>query len=153
MGFGQQRAEAARPLQAARFEIDWKQSQTLRELKQLAEVDKIPIASDASLKTMLSGWENGHKQPDPPYQRLLCKVSGLSASELGFVTLSKTSDLLRVTPAPALLWVDYFDNVFHQHVRADNLLGPHHLVAVVRAQVDLLDQVLPGTRGRLRDQL
>jgi hypothetical protein len=54
MGFGQQRAEAATPLQAARFEIDWKQSQTLRELKRLAEVDKIPIASDASLKTMLS---------------------------------------------------------------------------------------------------
>jgi tetratricopeptide (TPR) repeat protein len=49
--------------------------------------------------------------------------------------------------------VEYFRNVFAEQVRADNLMGPHHLVDVVRAQALLLDQVLPNARGPARREL
>jgi tetratricopeptide (TPR) repeat protein len=46
--------------------------------------------------------------------------------------------------------VDYFWTVFLAHIQADNLMGPHHLVEVVRAQSDLLDQLLPSTSPATR---
>lgn len=49
--------------------------------------------------------------------------------------------------------VDYFRSVFEQHIRADNLMGPHHLVDVVRAQAALLDQILPDAKNEVRDSL
>jgi hypothetical protein len=42
-----------------------------------------------------------------------------------------------------MVTVDYFGAVLLQHIKADNLMGPHHLVEVVRAQTKLLDEILP----------
>ncbi len=42
-----------------------------------------------------------------------------------------------------MVTVDYFGAVLLQHIKADNLMGPHHLVEVVRAQTELLDEILP----------
>jgi tetratricopeptide (TPR) repeat protein len=49
--------------------------------------------------------------------------------------------------------VTYFQEVITQHIRADNLMGPHHLVDVVRAQVELLDRVLTSASGDIRRDL
>jgi tetratricopeptide (TPR) repeat protein len=49
--------------------------------------------------------------------------------------------------------VGYFRNVFAEHLRADNLMGPHHLVDVVQAQASLLEQMLPNARGSVRREL
>jgi tetratricopeptide (TPR) repeat protein len=59
----------------------------------------------------------------------------------------------RVAPVMSSETVAYFRNVFREHVLADNLMGPQHLVEVVRAQTALLDQVLANARGRIRDEL
>ncbi|HEX5994591.1 MAG TPA: hypothetical protein VFY84_05560 [Jiangellales bacterium] len=49
--------------------------------------------------------------------------------------------------------MDYFRSVFQQHIRADNLMGPRHLVDMVRAQAALLDELLPGARNEVRADL
>jgi len=146
--------QAATPLQAARLEIGWKQTQTIHALRQAANDESVSIATIRSLKTMLSRWENGHDYPDAVGQRLLCRIYGRTPKELGFVREDQGSLVLaRVAPAVAPEMVTYFRNVFTEHLRADNLMGPHHLVDVVRAQTTLLDQMLPNARGGVRQDL
>lgn len=153
MAFGHT-VHAASPLQAARLEIGWKQTQTIYALRQAAEREGVSIAAVRSLKTMLSKWENGHSRPDAVSQRLLCRVYGRTASELGFMSQSlATQALSRVAPGVGPEMVGYFDSVFTEHLRADNLMGPHHLVEVVRAQAALLERVLPSARGDVRGDL
>src|SRR5690242_17823797 len=74
---------AATPLQAARLEMGWKAAQVVHALQQAATSQGVTIATATSLKTMLSKWENGHSQPDPVSQRLLCRIYGQSPEELG----------------------------------------------------------------------
>ena len=71
-------------LQAARLERNWKQSHVLAELRRLAQRYRFPIAEGASLKTMLSRWENGHSGIGVDYRRLLCEIYGKDDAELGF---------------------------------------------------------------------
>jgi tetratricopeptide (TPR) repeat protein len=147
-------SQAATPLQAARLEIGWKQAQTIRALKQAAADEGVTIASERSLKTMVSRWENGHDVPDPLDQRLLCRVYGQTSEELGFVRAERDAlEVPRVSPAVGPEMVHYFRNVFVEHLRADNLMGPHHLVDVVRAQATLLDKMLPNSRSAIRRDL
>jgi tetratricopeptide (TPR) repeat protein len=139
------RDQPATALQGARLTLGWKQSRVLVALSALAERDKIGIAAPHSLKTMLSRWENGNGHPDQLYQRLLCEVYDRDAADLGF---SAAAHLSRsIAPALNVEMVEYFSAVFAQHVRADHLMGPHHLVDVVRAQVELLDRILPDARS------
>jgi transcriptional regulator with XRE-family HTH domain len=153
MAFGAS-SHAATPLQAARLELGWKQTQTVRALLGAATAAGVTIATERSLKTMLSRWENGHDAPDAVSQRLLCRIYGQGPDELGLVRRgSGEPDLARVAPPVGNEIVQYFRNVFIEHLRADNLMGPHHLVAVVRSQAELLDQMLPNARGRTRAEL
>lgn len=142
----------ATALQVARSDEGWKQSHVLLRLRQVAEAKGVPIAEPASLKTLLSRWENGHDQPDERYQGLLCVVYNRDPEELGFAT---EVSVARPQPASTIRpeMVAYFRNVFAEHVSADNLMGPHHLVGAVRAQLDLLDRVLPSSTGRIRSEL
>jgi transcriptional regulator with XRE-family HTH domain len=71
------------PLQAARHAKGWSQSRAAWELIQLAKRKKISVASNRSLKTQLSRWENGHITPDF-YRPLLCDLYGATSAELGF---------------------------------------------------------------------
>ncbi len=146
---------AATPLQAARLDLGWKQTQTIRALQQQAAKDRVPIAASASLKTMLSRWENGKPVEEERYQRLLCKVYDRTLDELGFVSRMDTrlGSSRRVISNINADTVAYFRTIFTEHVRADNLLGPHHLVEVVRAQAALLDQLLPSARGEAKGEL
>lgn len=153
MGFGTA-AQAATPLQAARLEIGWKSAQTIRALREAAANEGVTIASERSLKTMLSRWENGHDVPDALSQRLLCTVYGASAEELGLAGRQTAAPTVpTLTPVVGPDMVQYFRNVFVEHLRADNLMGPHHLVDVVRAQAALLDRLLPNAQGTARSEL
>jgi tetratricopeptide (TPR) repeat protein len=150
----QMSSRAATPLQAARLEVGWKAAQTIRALQQAAADEGVKIATERSLKTMLSRWENGRDCPDALDQRLLCRVYGQTPEELGL--LRKDQDMLvlpQIAPAVGPDMVEYFRNVFTEHLRADNLMGPHHLVDVVRAQTALLDQMLPSAQGDVRRKL
>lgn len=147
-------SRAATPLQAARTDAGWTQARALLALREAAKEDRVSIANPSSLKTMLSRWENGARV-DPIYQRLLCKVYNQTPEELGFISEAEVRKL-RVPRVAATVHSDmvgYFRNIFTQHIQADSLFGPHHLVDVVRAQAALLDQVLLNARGDVRDEL
>src|SRR5690348_9040195 len=130
-----EREHAVTPLQAARLTLGWKQSRVLTAVAAQARLEGVGIATPASLETMLSRWENGNGRPDQMYQRLLCQIYDRDPAELGFGTASPTGR--GVAPVLNPETVEYFSAVFSQHVRADYLMGPHHLVDVVRAQTEL----------------
>ena len=71
------------PLQAARRRRDWSQSRLIWELTQLATRKGCSLPTSASLKTLISRWENGHQTPTF-YQPLLCELYHATPSELGF---------------------------------------------------------------------
>lgn len=71
-------------LRAARVARGWSQTDAARELVAMARSRGAPVAAAASLKTLLSRWENGHTTPDPQYRALLAELYGRSAGELGF---------------------------------------------------------------------
>ena len=142
-------------LQAARFERGWEQSHVLSQLRCEADAHGDSLAKPASLKTMLSRWENGQELPGDKYQRLLSSIYGRDAAALGFDEPATPTRIVvpRMAPAASVGTVDYFRNVLQEHIRADNLMGPHHLVGVVCAQASLLEQILPATRGDIHDDL
>lgn len=142
------------PLQAARIDAGWTQARALLALREASTADGISIASPGSLKTMLSRWENGARV-DPVYQRLLCKIYGHTAQELGFDTEMEARKIRvpRVAATVNADMVGYFKNIFAAHIHADSLFGPHHLIDVVQAQAALLDQVLLNARGEVRSEL
>jgi tetratricopeptide (TPR) repeat protein len=73
------------PLRAARDEFGWKSALVCRRIQSLASRRGLVVASESSLKTMLSRWENGRGTPDPEtYQPLLCEIYGRSPFDLGF---------------------------------------------------------------------
>ncbi|MGH3713278.1 MAG: hypothetical protein ACRDT4_07430 [Micromonosporaceae bacterium] len=112
------------------------------------------IAGRASLKTMLSRWENGGRV-SPLYADLLCKVYDATPDELGFEPSAGDAALPvpRVPPRVSAGTIAYFGNVFAQHLLADNLMGPHHLVDAVRTQAAMLDQVIREAHGTIRQKL
>ena len=87
-------------LREARIAAGWSQAQLIDELVCRANAYRIKIASRASLKTLISRWENGHATPDPPYRSLLQVVFSTDSSALGF----SSDDLLTsalTAPRPA----------------------------------------------------
>ncbi len=153
MAFGRT-TDPVTKLQAARTRRGWTQQRAIIELETWAKPGRVPIATRASLKTMVSRWENG-EEPGPVYVELLCKTYDATPDELGFET-PDDAPTLRVPRVPPRLTggtVEYFRNVFAQHLIADNLMGPHHLVDAVRAQAAMLDQVINAAHGAIRHDL
>ena len=62
----------ATKLQERRLSLGWSQGELVSALGRQAEVNGVRIAKAASLKTLISRWENGHVLPDPPHRLLLC---------------------------------------------------------------------------------
>jgi transcriptional regulator with XRE-family HTH domain len=90
------------PLQAARHAKGWSQSRAVWELMQLAKRKKINVASDRSLKTQLSRWENGHITPDF-YRPLLCELYNSTPAELGFGIQGLSSGFSEESGSEALI--------------------------------------------------
>jgi hypothetical protein len=63
-----------------RLSAGLKQATVIRRLTELATRQGVSIAAPASLKTMLSKWENGTKM-SPLYEELLCLVYGIRRTE------------------------------------------------------------------------
>jgi transcriptional regulator with XRE-family HTH domain len=70
------------PLRAARDAQGWSQTDAARALAGLARERGVPVASAASLKTLLSRWENGHATPEAPYRALLEELYAESGVDL-----------------------------------------------------------------------
>lgn len=105
--------KAATPLQAARLAKDWKQARAIAALEEAAQSAGATVASRASLKTMLSRWENGEWTPEPKYRRLFCRIYDATEEELGFLDdeLPPITSIM-VAPAPDANTVDYFQARF-----------------------------------------
>lgn len=70
-------------LRAARLARGWSQAEAAREIATMARSRGAPVAAAASLKTLLSRWENGHSLPEQQYRQLLADLYGRSVAELG----------------------------------------------------------------------
>ena len=73
----------SRRLKEIRIAADKRQAVLLRELAAAGQQHGIEVAPPASLKRMVSGWENGAPM-SADYRRLFCIVYDLSETELGF---------------------------------------------------------------------
>lgn len=80
----------SRRLKEVRTAADKRQAVLLRELAAAGELHGIEVAPLASLKRMVSGWENGAPM-SADYRRLFSIVYGLSETELGFTAKDEPS--------------------------------------------------------------
>ncbi len=142
-------------LRAARAARGWSQSQAARELAALAQAGGAPVAGAASLKTLLSRWENGHAVPEPQYRTLLSELYGRTPAELGIAgppadpqatgapaRLRAALAAAAAVDAAALdLWREQLDVA----IRLDDELGATGAGELVRALVDRLDETLHHT--------
>jgi transcriptional regulator with XRE-family HTH domain len=142
-------------LRAARVERGWSQTDAARELVQLGRRRGVPVAAAASLKTLLSRWENGHVVPEPQYRSLLAELFGRTAGELG---LDPEARVARPTDGPqrlraaldeaaaadaaaVALWREQLAAVS----KLDDQLGAAGAGGLVRAQVTQLAHTLEHT--------
>jgi transcriptional regulator with XRE-family HTH domain len=142
-------------LRGARAARGWSQSQAARELAALARTSGAPVAAAASLKTLLSRWENGHAVPEPQYRALLGELYGRTPAELGIAgppVAPEAADAparFRAALASATavdevvleLWREQLDIA----TRLDDELGATGAGEVVRALVDRLDDTVLHT--------
>lgn len=85
MARSQRGGPPATKLQAVRVQQGRSQDQVIRLVIMRASLLNIAVASESSLKVMLSRWENGHDQvTEPGYRRLFREIYGRTNEELGF---------------------------------------------------------------------
>ncbi len=144
-------------LRAARMARGWSQSEAARELAALGRASGAPIAAAASLKTLLSRWENGHAVPEPQYRTLLGELYERTPAELGIAGPPAEPDAaggrarLRAALAAAAavdeaalgLWREQLDVA----ARLDDELGAAGAAELVRALVERLDDTIRHVLG------
>ena len=89
----------SRRLKDIRTAADKRQAVLLRELTAAGELHSIDVAPPASLKRMVSGWENGAPM-SADYRRLFSIVYGLTEAELGFTADRPPAPQLGARPRP-----------------------------------------------------
>jgi transcriptional regulator with XRE-family HTH domain len=149
-------------LRAARVARGWSQSDAAREIAGLGGRRGVPVAAAASLKTLLSRWENGHVLPEPQYRELLAELFGRTAAELGLEPEidgpgpTEGVQRLRAALAGAAAVDEEVAALWREQLavarRLDDELGTAGAGGLVRAQVAQLDHTLAhtldaGTRG------
>lgn len=142
-------------LRAARVERGWSQRDAARELMELGGRRGVPVAAAASLKTLLSRWENGHVVPEPQYRELLAELFGRSAGELGVdpdprpAGPADGAERLRAALAGAVAVDHTVVALWREQLtvarRLDDELGAAGAGGVVRAQVAQLGHTLAHT--------
>lgn len=137
-------------LRRARIEACWSQMQVIARMRLLAPTvtPKFRLPGDESMKTNMNRWENGRIDPGPDYQRLFRAVYNLTDDELGFP--APRTDLVATPPAFSREGLAYFESLFTQHVQADNAIGPHPIVELVKVQAHQLNVAARDMRGPLR---
>ncbi|MEU1822622.1 helix-turn-helix transcriptional regulator [Streptomyces abikoensis] len=151
-------------LQAARKAQRWTQADLLDRLAATAERIGEELPDRSSLKTQISMFENGRREPGPKYRKLFREVYQATNADLGFApedagTPSTAAPTLPHTLTPGLPaavsppMVDYLQAVFAQHAEAEPLVGPRFLVPAVRAQLPLIEQMCRDASGAIRDDV
>jgi transcriptional regulator with XRE-family HTH domain len=143
-------------LRSARAARGWSQADAAGELAALGRATGTPVAAAASLKTLLSRWENGHALPEPQYRSLLAELYGRSPGDLGIAGPPTADDLtptaparLRAAVAAAAAVDDTGLDLWWEQLavagRLDDELGAAGAGELVRALVEQLDETLVHT--------
>jgi len=131
-------------IREARDARGWTSARLNLELRRAASQLRVTTASEASLRVMISRWENDKEIPDASYRLLLQKAFNLPAATLGFerdgvtevsgvpltALVQRGSSRLRLSDNT----LNYFRNQFVEHVRMDNLVGPGLVIDTVSIQ-------------------
>ena len=145
------------PLQTVRRHLDYTAAQVIDLLTRRAEALNLPIATKASLKTKLSGWENGKEQPSGLYRRLFREIYGRTNAELGFPDEPEEdpeATELRSRLAIARTIDQQTVTLFHRqidHARTlDRRFGALTQLDQLRAQISQVHQLLTYSTGGVR---
>lgn len=150
-GAGGRSAAESAGLRAGRIARGWSQSEAARELVDLGRSRGVPVAAPASLKSLLSRWENGHAVPEPHYRALLAGLYGRTAEELGIDGAGEREagagvERLHSAFATASALVGVGTGRWWEQLAAaralDDELGAAGAGELVRAQVDRLEYTL-----------
>lgn len=137
-------------LRQARHARGWSSTRLRLELRQAARRRNLHVASDSSLRVMLSRWENGRSDPDAMYRMLLQEIFDLPADALGLDIGDGDATSLDLQPLvahasrrldtpPAVL--AYFSDQLREHARLDNIAGPSYLIAAATSQLGQLEEL------------
>ncbi len=151
-------ARIGKELKLLRTARRWSQERLIVEMERLAPTLDVEVASRASLRTMVSNWENGKRSVGPEYQKLLAAVHGVSAQDLfsgetAGPVLTSVETLCLPTPETSPGLAAHLWTVLSEYVRADNLMGPRYLLDVATTQVGLIERTAAGARGETRREL
>jgi tetratricopeptide (TPR) repeat protein len=111
------------------------------------------VAGDASLRVLISRWENGHATPDPVNRLLLQDAFGLDAESLGLADDDDANQQTDVTAVvahiarradPSAVAITYFNEQLAAHARFDNLAGPNFVLATTLGQLHQVEQLAAG---------
>ena len=151
-------------LRAARAARGWSQADAAGELAALGRATGTPVAAAASLKTLLSRWENGHALPEPHYRSLLAELYGRTPDHLG-IALTPAAEATTTAPDRLRSAIAAAAAVDHTGLelwweqlavagRLDDELGAAGAGELVRALVEQLEETLihtltPGRRAEV----
>ncbi|WP_455360697.1 tetratricopeptide repeat protein [Streptomyces sp. SYSU K21746] len=122
----------------------------------------LELPAQSSLKTQVSMFENGRRDPGSDYQAIFCEVYQATRVELGLAleTAPSQLDALPTLPSPRALAptvtpeiVGYLQSVWVQHAQAEPLVGPRFLVPAVQSQVPLIEQLCMDASGPIRNDV
>ncbi len=120
----------------------WSAARVCRAMGDAAGRLDVPVAAPASLRVMLSRWENGRATPDATNRALLEAVFGVPAESLGFEPApAPAGDVAPIRPTrstPAAV-LDYFAAQLVDHARLDNIAGPSFVLTTASAQLRQLE--------------
>ena len=138
-------------LRSARSSRGWSSAQLRDKLRRAAARLEVPLASDASLRVLISRWENGHATPDPVNRLLLQDVFNLDAAALGLVDggvepSNVTGVVAHIAQRadPSAVVVNYFEQQLVAHAQIDNLTGPNFAFCAAIGQLQQVEQLAAG---------
>jgi transcriptional regulator with XRE-family HTH domain len=140
-------------LRNARLSRGWSSARLRQELTRAATRLELPVAGDASLRVLISRWENGHATPDPVNRLLLQDAFGLDAESLGLADDDDANQQTDVTAVvahiarqadPSAVAITYFNEQLAAHARFDNLAGPNFVLATTLGQLHQVEQLAAG---------
>jgi hypothetical protein len=146
--------QQSHPLRRARHPQGWSQEGAIVRIEAIARSMGIDLPTRSSLRTLLSMFENGHRQVPEQYWPILRELYRSTDEELGLVrSHGERSDLpILCVPPPGELSrptpgiVTYLLNILNEHIRADALTGPRYLLPFIQPQLSLIDQICQSAR-------
>lgn len=140
-------------LRRSRAEMRWSQRQLISRMRPVAIALDVSLPGDDSLITSISRWENGRvERMTADYRQIFRTVYGRTDDELGLVPVEAVVAMPPPDGPPADV-IDYYEALFAEHVRADNLMGPRFVRGIVQVQAEALSSMLRTVRGPARPEL